>query len=370
VNASPVAPALRNSAQADKLLRHMDRSAKRLNVGWVMGKPRRIHLTSQCYIRGWADNGRVFVQEDDLNATPEARAVSSVGWRHVWWGADAVLSRAAESILQSSENDTAPILRELAARWPLQRDDRASLAQFIAGHSVRIPGWLETYHVVSIEAIGHQLRRRRWGAEVEKEAMREFMSDRLRVQTLLKQVPRVASLLMSMQWSFVEFDEPLIASCDQPVIFVPRSPAWQKLPIQAVPRCGSMETAEVRFPIDPRRVLLLSWSPQPDLAQTVTGEFHHAADVNRSTRAQADRHWFHRPGPRPPLLSPPMLALSCEPISYELVPGYSFDIAARSRRRAEADRIMKELIKANTTDRMRFVVVTPRTDDTDESEQT
>ena len=330
-----------------------------------MGKPRRIHLASQCYVLGWADNGRVFVQQDDLSAAPETRAVASVGWRNAWWGADADLSRAAECTLQRSENDSAPILRELEARWPLRRDDRATLAQFMAIHTVRTPAWLETYNAISMEAISEELKRRRWGAEVENAAVREFMGDQLRVEILLKQVPRVASMLMSMQWSLVEFEKPIIASCDQPVIFVPRLPSWQKLPIQAMPRTGFMEIAEVRFPIDPRRVLLLTWSPQPDLAAPIRGEFRHATDVNRSTRAQADRQWFHRPGPRPPLLTPPMLDLSCEPISYELVPGYSFDVAASSRRRAEAHTIMKELIEANTTDTMWFVVVTHKTNDGD-----
>jgi hypothetical protein len=325
-----------------------------------VGKPRRIHLTARCYIRRWADNGRVFVQDDDPNLAPKAREVASVGWRHAWWGADAGLSRLAESTLQHSENETAPILREIAARWPLPRDGRAVLAQFIAIHSVRTPAWLETYNAISMAAIGQELTRRRWGADIEKAAVRGFMSDEFRVETLLRQVPRVASMLMSMQWSLVEFEEPIIASCDQPVVFVPLIPFWQRVPIQAMPRKGFMETAEVRFPIDPWRVLLLSWMPEPDVAAPVRGEFRHATDVNRSTRAQADRHWFHRPGPRPPLLTPPMLDLSCEPISYGLIPGYSFDVAANSRRRAEADMIMKQLIETNTSDALRFVVVTPK----------
>jgi hypothetical protein len=185
----------------------------------------------------------------------------------------------------------------------------------------------------------------------------------LQVETLLKQVPRVASMLMSMQWSLVEFGEPIIASCDQPMIFVPRLRAGERLPVAPMPRSGFMETVEVRFPIDPTHVLLLSWSPQPGLVTPVPGEFRHATDVNRTTRAQADRHWFHRPGPRPPLLTPLMLDSSCEPLSYDLVPGYTFDVAATSRRRAEADTIMKKLIESNTTDMMRFVVVTPKTVD-------
>lgn len=333
-----------------------------------MAKPRRIHLASRCYIRGWSDNGRVLVQSKDLSTPPQSRNISSVAWRNGWWGSNAQLSQAAESSLQRSEDDSAPILREFGAHWPLSRDDRATMAQFIAIHTVRTPAWLDTYNAISMEAIGEELRRRRWGTNVEKAAVKEFMSDRLRVETLLKQVPRVASMLMSMQWSLVEFAEPLIASCDQPVVFVPLLPRGRRGPITAMPRSGFMDTPEVRFPIDPWHVLLLTWSPQPDLRDPLRGEFRHATDVNRSTREQADLDWFHRPGPRPPLLTPPMLDHSCEPISYELVPGYSFDVAAKSRRRSEADAIMLALIESNESDVMRFVVVsdkdrdqTPRT---------
>jgi hypothetical protein len=121
-----------------------------------------------------------------------------------------------------------------------------------------------------------------------------------------------------------------------------------------------MDTAEVRFPLDPWHALMLSWSPQPDLVDPVTGEFRHAADINRSTHGQADRDWFYRPGSRPPLLTPPLLDRSCEPVSYDVVPGYSLEVARSSRRRSEADAIMKELISSQATDLMRFVVVTAR----------
>jgi hypothetical protein len=80
----------------------------------------------------------------------------------------------------------------------------------------------------------------------------------------MKQIPRMASLFMSMHWSLVTFPDPLVASCDQPVVCVPL-PSGRRMPIKAMPQTGFMETAEVRFPIDPWRVPLLSWSPQPEL---------------------------------------------------------------------------------------------------------
>jgi hypothetical protein len=284
-----------------------------------VSKPRRIHLASQCYVRGWADNGRVLVQDDDLSREPRERNVSSVGWRPGWWGPSREVAEQAEAMFQHLESKAAPILRGLESRWPLSKDDRATVSQFVAIHTVRTPAWREAYNSISMGAISEELGRQRWDPEVATAAVTEFIGDPLRVETLLKQIPRLASLFMSMHWTLVRFAQPWIASCDQPVICVPRLPSWKRMPISAMPRAGFMETAEVRFPIDPWRILLLTWSPQPDV-DPVDGEFRHAADINRSTREQADRDWFHRPGSRPPLLAGPVISTSCEPISYDLVP--------------------------------------------------
>jgi hypothetical protein len=325
-----------------------------------VAKPRRIHIASRSYIRAWSLNGKVAVQPDDLGADPELRNPEAVGWRAGWWGPSGTLAVAAEETLRGTEDRATSVLKNIASRWPLSRDDRAEVAQFIAIHAVRTPAWRSEYDRISLEAIGEELRRRRRGPEVERQAVTEFIGHRLRVETLIKQIPRVASVFMSMHWSLVHFSEPLIASSDQPVVCVPRLEPWQRLPIEAMPRTGFLETAEVRFPVDPWHVLLLSWTPQPDLADAVAGQFRHAADMNRSSRAQADRQWFHRPGGRPPLLAPPSLDRSCQPISYDLVPGYSLQTARESRRRSEADAIMKALIASQATDVMRFVAVTPK----------
>lgn len=175
---------------------------------------------------------------------------------------------------------------------------------------------------------------------------------------MLKDVPRIASILMSMCWTLVQFDGPLIGSCDQPVVWYPLLQPRHHAPIRAIPRSGFMETAEVRFPIDPWQVLLLSWAPQPDLDHPVLGELRHAADVNRSTQAQTDRDWFYQPGTVPPFLAAPRVDWACEPLSYDLVPDYSLDVAIASRRRADADKLMAGLIESGATNEMRFVVVT------------
>jgi len=111
-------------------------------------------------------------------------------------------------------------------------------------------------------AMRDELRRRRWGDRVERLAVSEFMADQPRAEAMLKDIPRVASIFMSMCWSLVTFDQPFIGSGDQPVVWFPLLQPRQRLPIEAIPRSGFMDTAEVRFPVDPWHVLLLTWAPQ------------------------------------------------------------------------------------------------------------
>jgi hypothetical protein len=239
-----------------------------------------------------------------------------LGWRPGCWGSDARLTIEVERLLRVTEDKAAPILREIDIRWPLDEDDRAQLAQFVAIHVVRGPAWRDAYDMASMNAMTEEMQRTRYGDRVERMAVTEFFSDPLRALAMLKDVPRIASILMSMCWALVGFGEPLLGSCDQPVVWYPLLAPQDGAPISAIPRSGFMDTVEVRFPINPARLLLLSWAQRPDLENIIDGEFRHAADVNRSTHAQTDRHWFHQPDTIPPFLSPPRLDFSCEPLCY------------------------------------------------------
>lgn len=325
-----------------------------------MGKPRKIHLASQCYIRQFAVADFVTLRNRPSIERGPNRRVSSVGWRPGWWGSDAALAVEVERLLRVTEDKAAPVLREIDERWPLGEHDRAQLAQFVAIHVVRGPAWRHAYEMASMNAIGEELRRKRYGGQVERMAVTEFFSDPLRAQAMLKDIPRIASILMSMCWAIVGFREPLLGGCDQPVVWYPLLAPQDGAPIAALPRSGFMDTIEVRFPINPARLLLLSWAQRPDLKDIIDGEFCHAADVNRSTYAQTDRDWFHQPDTLPPFLSPPRLDLSCEPLSYDLIDGYSFRSARMSPRRAGAVGQIGELIASGTTSELRFIRVTQR----------
>ena len=198
-----------------------------------MAKPRRIHLVSQCHIRGFATDDRVALRNTD-GSHESARRVASVGWRPGWWGPDGALSQNVEELLRETEDRAAPILREVESRWPFVLDDRAQIAQFVAIHVVRGPAWRDAYGVASMQAMSTELRSRRWDDNVERLAFADFVGDPLRAQAMLKDVPRIASILMSMCWSLIRFDDPLVGSCDQPVVWYPLLLPRQTTPIRAV----------------------------------------------------------------------------------------------------------------------------------------
>jgi hypothetical protein len=323
-----------------------------------MARPRKIHIASQCYARNFATGEQVMVHDKRTGQTA-LRNVEKVARRYRWWGPDGTLSTAAEETLGPCESAAALVLGRLVECWPLDRADRATLAQFLAIHTVRGPAWREDFVRISMAAIRDELGRQRWEPELERDAVQEFMGDRMRVEALLKQIPRMASLFASMHWSLVVFDSEWIATCDQPVVCVPLLRAQQIGTIEAIPRAGFLNTAEVRIPLDPAHVLLLTWLDEPD-GQRIAGQLRHAADVNRSTYEQADRQWFHRPATYAPRIAPPVWDPACYPISYELLPPYSADMAFRARRRGEASRVVQELIDSQAADVLRWVTVSHR----------
>jgi hypothetical protein len=71
----------------------------------------------------------------------------------------------------------------------------------------------------------------------------------------------------------------------------------------------------------------------------VAGRRQHAANLNAFTIANADREWFHLPGLNPPIVPASRLL----PLSTELLPGYSAQVVASSRRRAKVAQWLDEV---------------------------
>jgi hypothetical protein len=138
---------------------------------------------------------------------------------------------------------------------------------------------------------------------------------------------RVGSILGCMHWSLVEFATPVIATSDHPVDVWPmdatvRAPAGSS-------NEGALNAFEVRVPLTPTSVLLMTWLDENDATNPrLRGATGQAENVNTFTVANADRQWFHLPETNPPVGSGPL-----EPLSPELISGYNVRTARGSERR-------------------------------------
>ena len=79
----------------------------------------------------------------------------------------------------------------------------------------------------------------------------------------------MASLFMSMHWSSFSSTTPYGELRDS-TGGLRADPGSRGVagPIQAMPRAGFMDTAEVRFPLDPWHALMLSRSPNSEIPST------------------------------------------------------------------------------------------------------
>jgi len=321
-----------------------------------MAGPKRIHTVTQGYQRNFARGGRLSVL-DVRSGKVELKPTQQVAMRLRWWGPEIALADTTERSLQQCEGPAVATLRRLQQRWPLSGDARAVVAQFLAIHVLRSSAWDKYYVRLTSDTLREAAANDRFPEGVFDAVADEFVSPRGRIDMIMQQIPRMGSLLCSMHWSLVAFERPLLGSGDHPVVPIPLMAAGEVRDFNAVPRTGFMSTSEIRFPVNPRILLLLTWLDGDREAELLRGDFRHAADVNRSTHGQAERHWFRHPDHYAPRLAPPLLhEQHCQPLGYELVPGYAPDAVLNSRRRAETDRTMQELIDGGRYDVMKWVV--------------
>ncbi len=294
----------------------------------------------------------------------ELRGVKAATRRVDWWGSDPVLAKEVEESLGQCEDPALRSLRDLDRsfdqHWPLSNKTRALLAQFIAIHVVRTPGFGAFLRRTTEEIINEQRTLGRASPEEIRDAARKFRADRGHANTLLGQITRIASLLSSMHWAIVRFDKDLLITADQPVIVLPWNYAHHTPSPAVVPVNGYVNTVEIRFPLNPQTLLLMSWQEDDDAPAPVQGTFHQACNVNTSLSRQADKEWCFRPDTIPQLVAPPLLRSPIIPISFELLPNYNFAAARGSQRRRKADELMSEIVEESAPRNIvRWVTLSP-----------
>jgi hypothetical protein len=121
--------------------------------------------------------------------------------------------------------------------------------------------------------------------------------------------------------------------------------------VAAAPQTGFLATEEIRFAVDPRRALLLTWVEGFDNETALHGDDDIAAELNRAVIAQADREWFHHPVRRTTRLKASHLGDEyCRPIGHQLDPQYGTPYARNSHRRASARKLLDNMIDEEISD--------------------
>jgi hypothetical protein len=297
------------------------------------------HIVPRTYLANFAENEKIGTRIDDAT-TSLVLPVSQVGTRRRFYRrerGDGTPIDDLEWSLGHGEDAATPILREFNERWPLSREDKIKLGELFGYQMIRGPRWRE-WRRQKTQQIIEEYRRDGTLKVGDTEhilteeqldvAQAAFLTDTAWATRMLSLGPTLATLIGSMHWTLVEFSSPLIATSDDPVVVWPlgvtsRQPQPQNFD-------AGLRAIEIRLPLSPRHIVLMTWADIPDDEQARTrGSRHHAANFNAFTVAQRDRQWFHLPGTNPPLASGQLL-----PVSLELVKGYSAATASRSKRLA------------------------------------
>lgn len=317
--------------------------------------PRNIHIASAGYLRRFAVGGHVMVHDVETGVRAR-RGVKAAARRLDWWGREPGLAEAIEKSLSQCEGPALAYLRTLDRRWPVERDAKAVIAQFIAIHVVRTPAFGVLLRDTAEAAIADERARGRIKPEDFEEAAKVFRGERIHAHSLLGQITRIASVLMSMQWIRVQFADGLLITGDQPVVALPWMPEGRQPNMAVMPVGGFLDTMEIRFSVDPQSALIMTWHPDEDAAEGVEGTFSQACNLNNSISRQADKEWFFRPDTVPHQLDPATLQRVVLPISPDLIRGYTPQLARSSPRRRAADQLMQEIVRDNMPrDQIRFV---------------
>ncbi len=333
-----------------------------------MPAPRHSHVVPRGYLRFFASPDSRIVVHEDVDCRSYETGVSEVGVRSNFYRRerpDGTHTWDVEQSFREVESAGIALLADLSDRWPLTLEDKAIVAQLIAAQHVRVPAWNEYIGEVHSEAFA-QYRSEKLcdvsGNELEVLARTidavemKTATDTYRLQRMLSQIYKAASVLGTMQWTLIDFGTPSLITSDQPVVL------WPLDRPRSVPRSTSYETGlmnglEIRFPVSSERALLMTWIDGADPVDAHRGSLHIAKNINAFTRANADRQWMHRPDFTPRFANGALL-----PISTEIKPGYSAAVAAASRCREQVGAFVNTQLGrlADGTEEVAIVTVSAR----------
>jgi hypothetical protein len=195
----------------------------------------RAHVVPRSYLKQWAKDDRIgarllgssvskTIGLDDAairkrfyrRRRPDGAEIDDVEW-----------------MLSTNEKRTAPVLRELRERWPLQIEDKGTLATCFALLLVRGPHWRDWHEAFTKDFIAEQEAvpaspsalsigvSKVTDEEILVELQQHLMSETQRLIRMLSLARTLAGVLGSMHWTLIEFRSAVAATSDHPVVVWP-----------------------------------------------------------------------------------------------------------------------------------------------------
>lgn len=127
--------------------------------------------------------------------------------------------------------------------------------------------------------------------------------------TMLQMAPKLGSVLSLMRWELIEFDWPVLAYSDHPVVVWPAAVTSSDKPFERQ-GFGPVGALEVRAPLSPRLAVLMTWVDESD--RRIMLPAMRAGGLNALTIGQADQEWMHQLGDEPPIASGPLSLLTAD----------------------------------------------------------
>jgi hypothetical protein len=286
-----------------------------------------------------------------------------VGYRQDFWGHDPQVRNRAERLTSQFESRAAPVLRDLPERWPLMpgSPDWFAMSLFLGLHFMRSPAGPQQLLRIQGEVLAKRLPHytEGWSDEQTQRFLRAVTSEDFRVQVLLDQIVKAASVLGSMHWTLLEFPAALLATSDQPVTIAPLLGPGESAPVLPLLRGPVFNAEEVRIAVGPRHALLLTWLNKPcDVGILHAGD-DVAAHLNRAVIGQRENEWFHHPERRPTTLIAPLFSevSTCGLLGRRLLPGYDYEAAVSSPLRWKAQSNLDRMVERDIKDRVEIVSV-------------
>ncbi len=314
------------------------------------------HIIPAIYQRQFAVSGRVGVHVPGgkmVSIPVEDSGTRSRAYRRI--RPDGSEIDDVEASLSTIEGKATPVLQELAAGNAISSDMKGILAQFLAVQTLRGPMFFNKTQQIAEQVVRDKVTvdtvsaASLTAADGDIEKLRQHAVDvfwSLAVSGHASQLPEAESVFGRMRWQLLSFPRPVVAYSDQPVVIWPFGiETMDERP--TAPMLGPLNAVEVRVPLAPDLILLMTWEDLDDRPVRQQVDVSLASDTNALVIAQADKQWMHKPGTRPPIAKGVL-----HPISRELNPGYSQGAALQSIRTENASKLTDHMLNrkwVNTT---------------------